>query len=74
MSKDLVPKWRAYVKSIEALRGTAFRLMSHPDVTPEQLWETHMKLVAVLQVYRETVPKARAKWPAYKTFEQVNFK
>jgi hypothetical protein len=45
--------------------------LCHPDATQEQIWELHLKLVALMQNHREVAPKVRAKWPAFSNFIEL---
>jgi hypothetical protein len=55
--------WNPFVDNIRAFRATCLELLAHPDITPEQLYEVHMKLVAVMEKYREMRAKVEAVRP-----------
>ena len=55
--------WNPFVDNIRAFRATCLELLAHPDTTPEQLCEVHMKLVEVMKQYREMRVKIEAVRP-----------
>lgn len=66
--RELVTKWKAYITHVRAIQKTALQLLSHPEATQEQVWEVHLKMVALMQKHREMSPKVRAAWPRFGTF------
>lgn len=68
MSRQIVVIWTEHLKKVKALQDTALKLLTHPDVTAEQLAHVHKVMVSVMQQHREIAPKVRAKWPRFSSF------
>jgi hypothetical protein len=45
--------WVQFVAHHKGIGNNVLRLMRHPDATPEQVWELHLKYTEVMQKYND---------------------
>ena len=55
--------WVQHVAHHKSMGANVLRLMRHPDATPEQLWELHLKYTETMKNFYDLRNKLREIYP-----------
>lgn len=62
-SKELRGKWKDFVAHHKVMGTNVLRLMRHPDATPEQVWELHLKYTEAMKKLYDLRDVLRERYP-----------